>query len=453
MPGMRVQLVSVLLWSASFVLAPAAAQTPPEAVVPKPAVVADQVPGLLADLRGDDRQRGFTALCRLAVLGHHADVLPALLTIAGDAAADEGWREYAAMGLGNMHGMPATSREQVRAAMRAALAAERVDCPDGIVSLLVALGEAPFVRDTLGDGLQGHRHEIAVLERLPDERSRARLLAIVAASPGRKAEAYQRRFLVGRALLRHGDRRGVEVLVQLLPRADAPGQQQRRNVHAVAAPVLAAGFSTFPAECDAELDAAIDALLAFWQQHGAAFELAGPSGGPLSGPAPELAAVVAAWGRDPGSSGDAEALDGRSESWLDEPVLRRLFPGWSFCRIGWWREAGAGDRPRVAGQTTLAIRDGNVVQELQRGGNGADFGALLATAGAVATTDTAVRVLWEAFMVLHGQRWPLRHIERPAGGGVVLEVVDLHGTARRYGLDVDARGQVCSGRWHVDAMR
>lgn len=238
------------------------------AQVELPPPKAPDVPELLAQLAGDDRERGFAALRQLATLGgdHRRDIAQALQQIAVDADADETWREYSAMGLGNMQPMPDPDRAELRAALRAALQRDGDDCPDGVLDLLVRLGDAAFVREVLGPALCGRRDEIAVLAALADAPSRERLLAILAEAPSRRAADYDRRCAVGRALLAHGDPLGIDVLVSLLPRQRAPGAQHRRNVLAIVAAALP-GMPALPSGTDAQLDAAAAAVQAWWRLH------------------------------------------------------------------------------------------------------------------------------------------------------------------------------------------
>lgn len=266
MPVMRVAL-PVLICSALLPCLPAQQQKSP---VTAPPLSARE---LLVDLAGGDRDRGFKALCKLAVLGYRADVAKRLLAIAVDAREDESWRAYAAMGLGNMHAMPAAVRQEVRAALRAALQREGGDCPDGVLDQLVRSGDAAFVRETLGDALHGRRPEISVLEQVHDVSSHARLLAILAAATSRRAADYNCRAAVGRALIAHGDVLGVDVLVRLLPPDAAPGAQYRRNVYAAVAPLLAGGFAAMATDSDAALDAACASVTAWWQEHGDGYQL------------------------------------------------------------------------------------------------------------------------------------------------------------------------------------
>jgi len=411
-------------------------QVPEHRIAPTdpPAAVDD----LLKALDGGDRAAGFAALCRLAVAGYRPDVARRLLAIAADSAGEESWREYAAMGLGNMHAMPEEERARVRAALRDALAAERADVPDGVARLMVRLGDAAFVREALGGSLEGKPYEIDVLARLADPTSRQRLLAIHSAAPGRKSATYAARFAVARALAAHGDPLGIDLLVQLLDPAGAPGFQHRHNVWAFLVRLTGAPFAFVPAATDADLDAAVAAFRQWWDARRDALWL----------PPPEAV-------REPGAVGPSarEAVDAwragaraREGAWLLAPVLGALFPAYSFFAVRGPRDGDAG----TTRTTTLAVRDGTVAHVLADDARGEAFGALLHEADVKVVEPADARAVWSAWSALQSSALPLGEARRiaPDTWWLVLRTGD--GRPTRYEIATGDGGVVLRARLQTD---
>lgn len=116
---------------------------------------------------------------------------------------------------------------------------ELAETPAGVLRTLISWGDGPWIAEQLGDGLAGHRVEIAVLKSLGRQQATGRLLELYESDEKRnERESYNRRAEVGRVLLTFGDKRGIDILETLLDahavplHSGEPNQQYRHNVFA-----------------------------------------------------------------------------------------------------------------------------------------------------------------------------------------------------------------------------
>ena len=209
----------------------------------------------------------FSAVRALAISPYTVESANALAQVACDANAGETTRIYAAMGLSNFtHALPEDLKSAIRKKLRGALAREGPDTPDGIIRTLLGWGDAACIREILGNRLAGHSMEIDVLDALPGEWACERLWQLYLSCPkGRKAEHYNMRATIGRALVRREDKRGIDILMELLPAQNAPGPQYRNNVYNLLALKLRRDFGYKGGNYRPELQQAIPKMIDWWQ--------------------------------------------------------------------------------------------------------------------------------------------------------------------------------------------
>jgi hypothetical protein len=161
----------------------------------------------------------FYAVWGLAISGYCPEGAEALAIVATDPKQEPTTRDYAGMGLRNYSGaMPEEIRGPIQARLRKALAAEKEKLPDGVLRTLVGWGDADLIRETLGERLRGHPMEIEVLQKTGSRQEAvARLMEMYKAAPEVTSQAgwYQRSH-VGTALVKMGDKRGVDILLECL---------------------------------------------------------------------------------------------------------------------------------------------------------------------------------------------------------------------------------------------
>lgn len=217
----------------------------------------------------------FYAVWGLAISGYTPEGAKALAWVACNRELQEGERGYAAMGLSNFTGaMPAQEREAIREQLRKLLADEGADMPHGIIRTLIAWGDAAYIHETLSGRLKGHPMEIEVLEALPSrEAALARLLQLLETCPARtKDERHNWRARVGSALVRQKDKRGIDILLSLLAKEEAPGPQYRNNTFQFLANTLGQSFGYPKGNYRPELEEAIPKMVAWWEEHRDTFE-------------------------------------------------------------------------------------------------------------------------------------------------------------------------------------
>ena len=216
----------------------------------------------------------FDSVWSLSISGYSLDASSALATVASSKHMGETTRDYAAMGLRNFSAlMPAEERSSIARQMRDVLAEEGADTPDGIIRLLVRWGDASYVQRTLGGSLAGHSMEITVLRDLPEEWAGERLWRMYLDCPeSRKAEHYNRKAGIGRALVERRDKRGIDILVALLPADNAPSRQHRNNVFKFLALKIGETFGYEHSNYDPSLEEVAFKMQQWWKGSRSAFE-------------------------------------------------------------------------------------------------------------------------------------------------------------------------------------
>ena len=118
--------------------------------------------------------------------------------------------------------------------------------------------------------------EIKVLGALPGEESAERLWQLYQASPkSRKSEHYDRKAEIGLALVSKNDKRGIDILINLLPADRAPGNQHRHNVFVFLVRKTNKDFGYKAQNYAPALEEAIPQMVSWWQQNRGTFMLAG----------------------------------------------------------------------------------------------------------------------------------------------------------------------------------
>jgi len=223
----------------------------------------------LATSPGTPHAVRFAAVRGLAMSPYTAESANALAQVACDSKAGETTRIYAAMGLSNFTShLPEDLKTAIRKKLRGALAREGPDTPDGIIRTLLAWGDAPCIHEILGDKLVGHSMEIDVLDALPGEWACERLWQLYLSSPkSRKAEHYSTKAKIGRVLAMREDKRGIDILIGLLPAESAPSPQYRSNVYNFLALKLRRDFGYKMGNYRPELEQAIPKMIGWWQEN------------------------------------------------------------------------------------------------------------------------------------------------------------------------------------------
>jgi len=223
----------------------------------------------------------FEAVMELAVAEYSPESAEALLRVACDRKADETTRDYAAMGLGNYSNeMSEETRKETEKGLLEALGSEKENAPSEIIRTLLWWGKAKAVAEMLGEKLKGHGMEIAVLEAMPGKEGTARLWELYeGCEKTAKAEPYDRRAHIGRAMVKHGDKRGIDILMELLPTGSAPGEQYRRNVYEFLARTLRQDFGYGEGNSSGELEEAGAKMTEWWKKNREGFKLQQEAGG------------------------------------------------------------------------------------------------------------------------------------------------------------------------------
>ena len=216
----------------------------------------------------------FNAVWGLAISGYTPEAEAVLTKIVCDQCVDETTRDYAAMGLGNYSKEITPNRKTfIQEGIRNVLRNEKADTPDGILRLLIKEGDAPLIQEILGNDLAGSSLEIDVLEALPDKQASDRLWKIYQNCPkSRKEKHYSRRASIGIALANRKDKRGIDILVTLLPAENAPSRQHRNNVYNFLATKLGNKFGYENGNYRPELEAAVPKMTSWWSKNREVFE-------------------------------------------------------------------------------------------------------------------------------------------------------------------------------------
>jgi len=233
----------------------------------------EEIPEAAADAASPltgNKDRFYTVM-GLATSGYHPESAKALCEVACGRRFMRGARVYAAMGLGNFaHEMPAKLKESVRARLRRALVDEGMEVPDTLIRTLVTWGDAKFVREVGGDKMRGTYVELEVLSAINDKASTARLWQIHLDIPDAKLAVdarYNRRSMIGRALAGRKDKRGIDILISLLPTEGAPGPQYRSNVYLMVANLVGRDFGYGRGNYRRELEEAAPKMTKWWSEN------------------------------------------------------------------------------------------------------------------------------------------------------------------------------------------
>lgn len=210
----------------------------------------------------------FDAVWGLAISGYTKESTLALAQVTAERGASDTTRGYAAMGLRNFTAsIPSDLKHDSQKVLQGVITAEGYDAPDGIMRTLIAWGDAPFILETLGTEAEGHPMEVEILAGLTGDGGFERLLQLYeTCRKGRRS--YNERSEIGRALVMKRDKRGVDILMELLPSDGSPGGQHRHNTFAFLTKYVTGG-STFGYNAlnyDPSLDEAVPKMLSWWQE-------------------------------------------------------------------------------------------------------------------------------------------------------------------------------------------
>ena len=219
----------------------------------------------------------FEAVRLLAISRFTPKSAEVLLDIACDPKVGRTTRGYAVMGVGNLSiHLPEDMQAPIKKRLREALATELTDTPDGIVRRLIAWGDAGYVQEILGDNLAGYAMEIDVLRATPDPAASERLWQLYLKCPkGARTEHYKRRAKIGGALATREDKRGIDILVKLLPVGKAPGAQYRSNNYNFIARKIRQDFGYKGGNYRRSLEKAVPKMIDWWKKNRDEFEFHG----------------------------------------------------------------------------------------------------------------------------------------------------------------------------------
>ena len=219
----------------------------------------------------------FEAVWALAISGYTEKSARALAIVACDKTISHTTRGYAAMGLRNFtSSVPAKLKSEIQEMLRGVIARENADAPDGVIRTLIAWADAPFVHETLGPEMVEHPMEIEILAGLPEKNGVDRLWQMYQSLPKRHW-SYFKRSQISRALVQKQDTRGIDILIELLPAANAPSGQHRHNVFKFLAIHLGKDFGYNALNYDPSLNEAVDRMLSWWDENRCQFVLNGHS--------------------------------------------------------------------------------------------------------------------------------------------------------------------------------
>ncbi|MDK1032701.1 MAG: hypothetical protein QGD94_11890, partial [Planctomycetia bacterium] len=243
---------------------------PPRIQVKRHTYISDEErPAALKEAMNGD----FRSVWGLAISGYTPEAHETLTKVACDKSFSKTTRNYAAIGLGNF--FPALDEKQrasLRLQLKRVVADERGKTPDEILRLMLGLGGVSFIYEILGKSLTNHAMEIEVLRVLPQEGASERLWQMQRRGRGgAKPEAYSRAADIGRALVDRKDKRGIDMLLSLLPAENAPGPQYRNNVFNFLALRLENNFGYAAGDYRPELEEAIPKMIRWWEDNASGF--------------------------------------------------------------------------------------------------------------------------------------------------------------------------------------
>jgi hypothetical protein len=214
-----------------------------------------------------DPREQFHAVRQLAVSPYTPQSAAALQKVASDPNAELTTRGYAAMGLRNFTGsLPPKARAAIQEKLRKTLSTEQAETPDGLIRVLLQWGDAAYVIEELSEKLRNHPMEIECLAAVPSRKNSDRLWELYQTCPREhRAVSYNRLDAIGRALIAHRDKRGIDVLVELLGADKDPGRQFRNNVFNFLAATTGKRFGYDHANYHPDLEEATDRLVRWWR--------------------------------------------------------------------------------------------------------------------------------------------------------------------------------------------
>jgi len=223
----------------------------------------------LATSAATDPRTRFDAVRLLAIGRYTPDGAEALTDVACHRKLGRTTRGYAAMGLRNYSDqMPKEMKAAIKPRLRNTLEAEGDRTPREIILVLTRWGDARYIQEILGEGLAGHSMEIEVLQATPDPAASDRLWQLYQSCPRSwKPGHYNRRAAIGRALAQRRDKRGIDILIELLDAENAPAPQYRSNTYIRIAVMLGEDFGYKGDNYRPALEQAIPKMIDWWKNN------------------------------------------------------------------------------------------------------------------------------------------------------------------------------------------
>ena len=211
----------------------------------------------------------FRATWGLAISGYSPEAAQALLRIAGDKGLPDGNRRYALMGLRNFRASLSDSQnKQVRQILEGIVAERKTRAGEAEIGWLLDLGGVACIQETLGKDLVGWPHEPLVLQYAPGEAAIERLAEIGeewAKAPNE--QTFRRSYRAGWALVVRRDKRGVDVLLGMLPVGKGLDPQVRNNIYSFLAREVGQRFGYADGNYRPELEEAARTMRNWWAEH------------------------------------------------------------------------------------------------------------------------------------------------------------------------------------------
>lgn len=228
----------------------------------------------LRDPKTGEKER-FYLVWSLATSGYTKDSFELLAEIACDVNEEDGTRGYAGMGLSNM--LSATMSEEYRESvldnLRKQYMKERLNTPDSIIRTMISMGAAGFIQELEGEKLEGDGMEIEVLRALPCKQSAERLWAMCQNVQEVKNERdWTNRYHPASALMHIEDKRGIDVLLELVVLEKVVSGQPRSNLFREIAKFLGNSFGYNHYNYHSSLDEHIPRMVKWWKANRDSFE-------------------------------------------------------------------------------------------------------------------------------------------------------------------------------------
>jgi len=213
------------------------------------------------------------AVYALAISGYSPESFEALRKIAMDTSMAAHDRDSATMGLQNFWSdLSDAKRKEVRLNFRELHRAQDLESSDQTLRASIIYGNGPWIAEQLGSKLSGHRLEIEIDASLPDPEAMKRLIAKYQTLEGDALPlSYDSRAEIGRALIEHHDKRGIDILDTLLDAGNvpllqdgAPSHQYRSNVFRFIQRSVGKTFGYEHLNYDPSIDEAIARFRKWW---------------------------------------------------------------------------------------------------------------------------------------------------------------------------------------------